>query len=142
MIKSKGLPNGYVLIEKITALTKIHEYEVEGYNRVIQGALVAGKQNEHGWPELISYGQAAYYLDGNVARTPSKGTEIQYCAFLCISSIDDSGISIFGPEETAEKALVRFEKMFQYFKSCKGVYKGIDELNAECILSGMYAEVW
>jgi len=142
MIKSKGLPYGYDLIQQMEEICKIKEYEVEGYNKVIQGALVVGKLTEDGWPELCSYSKPGYYLQGNVARTPTKLDHPEYRAFFCISSIDDSGISIFGPNETVEKALVRFEKLLSYFESCSGIYEGIDKLNEQCILCGMYAEVW
>ena len=89
----------YDTINKITEMYALSEIPASE-----DGLHVAGFKGFVVPPSYVnSYNRAALSVRGRVTVAP----EDMFALFGGVSSIDDSGISIFGPHETKEKALKR-----------------------------------
>lgn len=63
------------------------------------------------------YSAPCYHISIQVAYTPTKGV---YAPFACISSMDDSGCSMYGKESSDLEAVTStVEKMKDYFVECE-----------------------
>lgn len=117
--------------ELIEAATKLFELEVtENFAR---GLLYpTGKP----W----SYGRAALAVYARVS--PQGGDSKAWEFFACIRSIDDSGVSIFGPSEEKEKAKKRFDKFVEFIKSLEFRCPTPEELREYCKTAGIQEDYW
>ena len=88
----------------------------------------------------------AYNLPAlHIIMRVSCNSSVNYEFFACIRSIDDSGVSIFGPSETYEKAKDRYDKFVEYIKtglSFSYLCPNKKELEAVCQRIGAAANYW
>ena len=66
----------------------------------------------------------------------------KYTFFACISSIDDSGVSIYGPVEEQDKAKDRMNKFKEFISNNGFACPNRLQLSNICLDIGTYADWW
>jgi hypothetical protein len=106
------------------------------------------KNGENSWMGLLC--PAA---DGNVGSysRPSLAlilridvdAEGKHAVFCCIKSIDDSGVSIFGPKESLDKAKHRLDDMKKEIEdSWNYILPDLSVVKLFCIKQGVHPDWW
>lgn len=88
----------------------------------------------------FSYGRPALSLE--IKIKPIIETTESFEFFARIRSIDDSGVSIFGPTETYEKALARVKKFIEFIKDLEYKCPLEKELIEKCKEIGVFPDYW
>ena len=121
--------NEFDLIDQATELFKL---KVNQQSNFASGLLYpSGSPFSYGRPALAMY-----------ARVSKSAESDNYEFFACIRSIDDSGVSIFGPAETIEKAKKRFDKFVEFIRSLEYKCPTRDELREFCKVNGIQEDYW
>jgi hypothetical protein len=127
--------NNFDLINQATELFELKLVDKDHY----LGLLFPGNSTEIFTESPFAYSRPALSVEFLIRFCPE---ESKYCFFGCIRSIDDSGVSIFGPNETYEIAKSRLDKFKEFIESCDYRCPGKDLLKQNCQIIGVYADYW
>lgn len=120
--------NGYGLIDEVTKLFKLVFDEAD---YTIEGLL-------YPTDSVFSYGRPALYVYAHTNGGPSGETAF----FACIKSIDDAGVSIFGPVEELEKARTRVKKFANFLLQLQYACPTKTQLREFCKNNGLQEDYW
>lgn len=112
--------------ELIAEASKLYQLQVEGNK--FYGLLypVSGS--------VFSYNQPAVYVEGGYSYVKDKD---KYLFYGRIKSIDDSGLTLYAPYESEDKARTRFERFFQWVDGLCFKCPSVDEVKEFCDLNGL-----
>jgi hypothetical protein len=121
--------------ELIEAASELFTLKVEGFQA--NGLLYPLPIGVDG--AIFAYGCPALHVTARVDRLAGN----QNAFFACIRSIDDSGVSIFGPvEDSAMKAEKRFENFIALLENLQFQCPNKQELVAFTQKNGCHADYW
>ena len=87
---------------------------------------------------IFSYGRPALFVYTNVVGTGNGGPAF----FACIRSIDDSGVSIFGPIEDVEKVRGRLKKFVDFLIELEYACPTKEQLREFCKNNYLQESYW
>lgn len=120
-------------IDQVTELFKLEEVAPNHYTGLVYP--VCGSVFSYGRPALGLYGR----IQENLTEELNSGTH----GFVAsIYSIDDSGLTIYGPRETQEKAVGRLNKFISFIKSLQFRCPTREEMQQFDKDAGTYSEFW
>lgn len=103
----------------------------------IEGAEIQGLLYPTGSPFAYRYPALAFY-----ARVQMTEDTINYELIAVIHSIDDSGVTIYGPSESREKAKKRFDAFVEFINEQEFACPTPEQIKIFSQKNGVFADHW
>jgi len=132
-MKDEGIED----IERLTSLCALHVAKVNYTTVAFRGLLVPTQSY------VNAYGQAALSVTGRVWEDPrDKNPNTAYRFHGAFSSVDDSGLTFFGPHEGKEAATKRYDAFEAFIRETHPHMPTLEAIEAWGKHSGVYADFW
>ena len=114
---------------------KLIEHAVELFTLKVEPDSLSGLLYPNG--SIFSYGRPALFVYANL-----RGDGTGPAFFACIRSIDDSGVSIFGPIEDVEKVRGRLKKFVDFLIELEYACPTKEQLREFCKNNYLQESYW
>jgi hypothetical protein len=133
----KDVDDGFDLIEKVTDMFALRTVEREYTTLAFEGLLAPTESY------VISYGKAALVVTGRVWKHPKEKDEnLAYEFHGSFSSIDDSGMTFFGPKEGEDGATKRYHAFEAFIRESHPMMPTLEQVKLWGIRNGVHPDLW